>query len=111
VVVKEGDLALFILCKGLGEFRHRVLVGELALTSLFDRGVWGSLEEAAVAAEDVGLCVASEVGEARGDVDDGMVVLCGVDDDERGGHIDGAEGDLGVWPRSHTGEDIKHVEA
>jgi hypothetical protein len=51
------------------------------------------------------------VGEAWGDVDDRVVGLCGVDDDERGGHIDGAEENLGIGPHCDTGEDIEHVEA
>jgi len=42
---------------------------------------------------------------------DRVVGLCGVDDDERGSHIDGAEGDLGVGPSGDAGEDIEHVEA
>lgn len=44
-------------------------------------------------------------------MDDGVVGLCGVDDDEGGGHIDGAERDLGVGSHGDTAEDIEHVEA
>ena len=44
-------------------------------------------------------------------MDDGVVGLCGVDDDEGGGHIDGAERDLGVGPSGDTAENIEHVEA
>jgi len=59
----------------------------------------------------VSLGVVGKVGEARGEVDDRVVGLRGVDNDERGSHIDGAEGDIGVGPRGDTGEDIEHVEA
>lgn len=109
-VVDERDLALVVLCKGLGEFGDGFLVGELATAALFDRFVGRSLEEAAVAAEGLSLGVASEVGEAWGDVDDRVVGFCGVDDDEGGGHIDWAEGNLGIGPSGDTGEDIEHVE-
>jgi len=110
-VVDEGDLALVILCKVLGEFGDGVLVGELAAAALFDKVVRGRLKKAAVAAEDLSLCVAGEVGEAWGDVDDGVVGFCGVDDDEGGGHIDWAKKNFGIGPSGNTGEDIEHVEA
>jgi len=110
-VVDEGDLALFVLYKGLGKLRYGVLVGEFAPAALFDCLVRGCLEESAVAPEDVSLGVAGEVGEARGEVDDRVVVLCGVDDDERGSHIDRAKGDFRVGPSRDAGEDIEHVEA
>lgn len=40
-----------------------------------------------------------------------MIGFCGVDDDERGSHVDWAEGDFGIWSGGDTGEDIEHVEA
>ena len=110
-VVDEGDLALLVLHEVVGKLGDCFLVGELAGGGLFDSAVRGCLEEAAIAAEDVWLGVSGEVGEAGGDMDDGMVGLCGVDDDERGGHVDGAEGDLGVGPGGDAGKDIEHVEA
>ena len=69
------------------------------------------LEEAAVLPQDLGFGVAGGVGEAWGDMDDGVVGLCGVDDDERRGHVDWAEGDLGIWSDGNVGEDIEQVEA
>ena len=61
-----------------------------------------------VLAEFVESSVAGEVGEAWGGMVDGVVGLCGVDNDERGGHVDWAEGYLGF---GLMGEDMEQVEA
>ena len=45
-----------------------------------------------------------------GEGDDRVAVLCGADDDERGSHIDGTEGDFGVGPSGDAGQGIEHVE-
>ena len=55
----------------------------------------GGLQEAAVAAEDLGAAVAGEVLEGLRAVEDGHVRGGGVAEEEGAGGVDGAEGDEG----------------
>ena len=71
----------------------------------------GGLEKAAIAPQDLLFRIARKLAEGGGSIDDGLVVAAGVNDDERAGHVDWAELDLGVGTTGEAAEEGEKIEA
>jgi hypothetical protein len=110
-IVDDADLALFICSEHFSHVFYPFAIGIDALiaTTNTDRG--RSLEEAAVATENLVLGIACKAAEGGGAVYDGMVVPANVNDDERASEVYRSKGNAGIWTGSNASENGEEIKA